>query len=133
MTLKTLDMKIDIINPVKVKRISCRKCSALRRAELHVNNGKKMIVVRKAQGSRCPECSMQIRLISEQVDVVQPSSQLWDLVYDDNIFEQTQRGRRERLWAEEKRKENLDQIYDKKFTKPWERKFVKNMVLRGGI
>lgn len=81
----------------------------------------------------CNSCAYNEKLFQDRLDVIQPSSQLWDLIYGNNLFDQTEKRKKELAWAEEKRKEKLDYEYNKKFTKPWERKFVKDKVLKGDL
>lgn len=76
----------------------------------------------------CP-CGFSHLMKQDEVDCIQPSSPLWGMVYTDDIFEETERKKKEMDWVKQKRKEHLDAKYDKEFKKPWERKFVKDKVL----
>lgn len=117
-------MQITVVNPKKVKTIFCPKCKNKIRAELHQKKTENWIIVR-----RCQSCRFEKILFQEDVDILQPSSQLWDLVYDDPEKD-FQEIKKELEYQKEKRKEKLDLKYDREFKKPWERKFVKDKVLR---
>lgn len=105
-------------------RIYCPKCKQKRvQARYGQNRWVKWIDL------KCGNCGLFKRMKEDEIDCIQPSSPLWGMVYTDDIFEETERKKKEMAWAEEKRKEHLDAKYDKEFTKPWERKFVKEKVL----
>lgn len=120
-------MKIEIINPKKSKNIICPKCNdRWRYAEYHEKKGDYWVIVRQ-----CKYCRAEQEILTKKfLDVMQPSSQLWDLVYDDP-FADYEKNKKDREWQEEKRKERLDAEYNLKFKRPWERKFVKDWVLGG--
>jgi len=78
----------------------------------------------------CHWCGYKKKIKEDEIDMIQPNSDLWDLVYGNNIFEKTKKERKRIDWEKEKKKEELDKKYDKQFKKPWERKFVKDKVLK---
>jgi len=78
----------------------------------------------------CHWCGFKKLMKEDELDLIQPSSDLWDLVYGNNIFDETVKQKKKDAWTEEKRKEELEKKYDKQFKKPWERKFVKDKVLK---
>lgn len=122
-------MEIEIINPKNTKYIFCLTCKSKLRAELHSHEKEKWIIVRKREGSTCKNCRIKKILFHEQVDMLQPDSQLFSLVYDDP-FKDSEKRKKNLEFQKEKRKEYLDKKYDKEFSKPWERKFVKDKVLK---
>jgi len=79
--------------------------------------------------TKCETCGYKKLLKKDDLDVIQPSSPLWNMIYTNDIFTERDRKAKEVAWAEEKRKEMLDAKYNKQFNKPWERDFVKKKVL----
>ena len=77
----------------------------------------------------CDWCGYKRLLKEDEIDCIQPDSNLWDLVYGNNIFKETEKNKKKKKWEEEKRKEGLDAKYNREFKRPWERKFVKDKVL----
>ncbi len=75
---------ITIINPKKVKYVFCPDCKNLVRAEFHEDKRQRWVIVRQ-----CGNCGFKKLLLQEDVDTIQPSSQLWDLVYQDDPFKDT--------------------------------------------
>jgi hypothetical protein len=67
----------------------------------------------------------------EELDAIQPTSPLFQLVYNSNPFDEYDKALDNRNKEEEKRKEKLDYKYDKIFRKKEDRKFVKDKVLEG--
>jgi len=120
-------MKIQLVNPKGMVRVKCPNCQEWLRAELHSDEKERWIIIRE-----CYRCGFRKILKKEELDIIQPNSPLFKLLYKDPFKEREIR-KKEADWQEEKRKEALDEKYDKQFKKPWERKFVKDKVLKGGI
>ena len=105
-------------------RIYCPNCKQKRlEARYGENRWVKWIT------TECELCGYHNVLKEDDIDLIQPDSPLWEMIYGNNIFEETEKRKKEMAWAEEKRKEQLSAKYDKQFNKPWERKFVKEKVL----
>lgn len=109
-------------------RIYCPNCKQKR---LEAKYGENQWV--KWIDTSCETCGYHKILKEDDLDLIQPSSPLWKMVYDNSPFEEREKKAKEASWAEEKRKEELDRKYDKQFKKPWERKFVKDKVLNGEL
>ena len=74
-------------------------------------------------------CGFKKRMKEDELDTIQPTSPLFEIVYKTNPFDEYKKTEHNKVIETEKRKEKLDYEYDKKFSKPWERKFVKDKVL----
>lgn len=130
-----MTMQIQIINPKKTKFVPCptedrRKwCGKPARAELHSKKNEKWVIIRECE-KRFGGCGRkEMVIVGEYVDVIQPSSPLFELVYGSDLFRETEETKKQMAWDKEKRKETLDAKYDRMFKKPWERDFVKKKVL----
>lgn len=77
----------------------------------------------------CDRCGYKKMMKEDEIDFIQPDSRLWDLVYGNNIFKETEIREKKAKWEKEKRKEELEAKYNREFKKSWERKFVKDKVL----
>lgn len=103
-------------------RIPCQNCRKYAKACYNENRWVKWIDV------SC-ECGFKKRMKKDELDTLQPSSPLFQLVYHSDPFKDYAVAEKNKAWENEKRKEALDAKYDKEFNKPWERKFVKDKVL----
>ena len=65
----------------------------------------------------------------EIINYIQPDHVAFDIIYGYNPFKDSAKKQKELDWQKEKRKEELNQKYDKMFSKPWERQAVKDIVL----
>ena len=76
-------------------------------------------------------CGYSHRLKEDEMDTIQPTSPLFELVYKTNPLDEYDVALDNKIIAEEKRKERLDYEYNKKFKNREDRKFVKDKVLEG--
>lgn len=106
--------------------INCPDCRTHIRAKKEKNRWVKWIDI-------VCDCGFKRRLKEIEMDCIQPSSPLWKLVYDTNPFDNYNKELDNKKRREENRKDRLDSEYNLKFKKPWERKFVKDMVLNKGV
>lgn len=81
------------------------------------------------------QCGFKFKMRDYEFDYLQPSSPFFKMIYGDPFLEAEQNKNKLKI-VEENRKLNLEKKYDKQFSKPWERKFVKDVVLKdnqGGL
>jgi len=105
-------------------KINCPKCKSNIVARYGENRWVKWIDL------NC-NCGFMHRMKEEELDAIQPTSPLFQLVYNSNPFDEYDKALDNRNKEEEKRKEKLDYKYDKIFRKKEDRKFVKDKVLEG--
>lgn len=104
--------------------ISCPKCKHNIVAQYGENRWVKWIDL------NC-KCGYLHRIKEEEMDTIQPTSPLFELVYKTNPLDEYNVALDNRIIAEQKRKEKLDSKYDKLFKNREDRKFVKDKVLEG--
>lgn len=79
----------------------------------------------------CKNCGYKHIMKEEEIDTLQPSSELFDLVYGTNPYDEYEIKAKQRDAENEKRKEMLNDKYNQMFKNKEERQFVKDKVLEG--